>query len=307
MELHEIASKAGVTKNEVVLLLETVESEKVSIVELSKKVNLSVQTLKKVRSLVPDLFVPIPNFFILSQKGKVLLHNRKESFKFTDAHEKEVRRLLREYSPRRPTPKREYDQFYTTEDTQVKRVKLLSESHDLEHISILFLGDDDITSACLGVLGVAKRIAVLDIDQRQLSFIESIAKSEKFKVELYLSDFREGIPADIKRGFDIVFSDTPYTPDGFELFLLKALDASKNLLSTLYMCYGTSERSIERLIPIQEIISKRNLVIKDALWCFNSYQGAESIGDTSNLYVLKPTPATVYNKKYVGKRIYTHE
>jgi predicted methyltransferase len=243
----------------------------------------------------------------LSQAGIKLIDQKKEPFKFTQAHENEVRRVLREYSSKRPIPKREYDQFYTTEDTQVKRIKLISESHDLEHTSILFLGDDDLTSVCLGILGLTKRIAVLDIDQRQLSFIETVAKTEKFKLEIYLSDFREGIPADLKKGFDVIFTDTPYTPDGFELFMCRALEACKNLQSTLYMCFGTSERSIERLLPIQEIISRKKLVIKDAFWAFNSYSGAESIGDSSNLYVLKPTPSTVFNKKPTGKRQRQHQ
>ncbi len=307
MKIHDIASKAGITTKEVVLMLETVRLGKISIVDLSSKVNLSVQTLKNIRSIVPDVFLPIPNFFVLSQVGVKLIVEQKESFKFTTVHENEIRRVLREHSSKRPFPKREYDQFYTTEDTQVKRIKLIAESHDLEHTSILFLGDDDLTSACLGVLGLTKRIAVLDIDQRQLSFIENIAKTEKFKVELYLSDFRDGIPVDLKKGFDVVFTDTPYTPDGFELFLCKALEACKNSLSTLYACFGTSERSVERLLPIQEIIFKKSLVIRDAYWAFNSYSGAESIGDSSNLYVLKPTPSTVFNKKPTGKRIYTHE
>lgn len=307
IDINLLAHKVGVAKNDILDILKAIGVSKLSLNDASSKANVPIQTIKKLRQEAPELFLPIPNFLVLSPKAHELLSNIPTEFNFTEARAEEIRSVLTSFSSQRPIPKREYDQFYTTPETQIKRIKLLSENHDLQNSEVIFLGDDDVTSVCLGLLGITKRIAVVDIDQRQLDFIEKVARSLKIKLELYLCDLREGLLSELTKKFDIIFTDPPYTPDGFSLFLQRGLESARGLVSTLYLCYSTSDRSLERLLPIQEELIKRALVLKQVFSDFNNYTGAYSIGDKSNLYVVSPTPKTPFKKPTKGKRIYTHE
>ncbi len=63
------------------------------------------------------------------------------------------------------------------------------------------------------------------------------------------------------------------------------------LSSKLYlMCYGYTDRSVERGFKIQQIISSLGLIIQEKIRGYNRYYGAESIGSQSDLYVIQPTP-----------------
>ena len=308
MELHTLAEKLGVNSSDLIELFSAIGDEKVSFPDLLKKTNFSKETLKKFKVYFADFLLPIPNFFVLNENGKkIILDLQKKKISFTHEDEVLIRKILAFYNAQRPKPKREYDQFYSTVDTQVARIKLFCELEDVAHSDFLFLGDDDITSICLSIIGGGKRICVCDIDQNQLNFIDLIAKSEKLKIELYHADLIKELPAELSGKFDVTFTDPPYTPNGFELFLNREMEAQKNELGTYYICYGTSERAMERFIPIQKIISDYNLAIAFAYRNFNKYTGAESIGSSSNLYVLKNTPATKHIKKVPLDRIYTYE
>lgn len=308
MEIHGLLSKVGITSNDLSEILNAIGNEKVSYNDLVARTGFSKETLKKFRDVFGLYLFPIPNFYVLNDKGKKLLENSSGmKRKFTQEDEELIRNIFKVHSSKRPVPKREYDQFYTTVETQVKRVKYFVENHDLTNSEVLFVGDDDITSICLLMLGVVKRVAVVDIDVSQLNFIEAIAKEEKLQVELYQCDLREKLPNELRGRFDIVFSDPPYTPDGFKLFLQREIEATKNESSTIYVCYGTSERAYERLLPVQKTICDFDLAINFASANFNKYTGAQSIGSSSNLYVLKPTAKTKLERKLKLKRIYTYE
>jgi predicted methyltransferase len=58
---------------------------------------------------------------------------------------KKLKEFLEKYKNFRPKPKREYDQFFATEETLIRRVLILENFID-QNKEILFLGDDDLTS-----------------------------------------------------------------------------------------------------------------------------------------------------------------
>lgn len=217
-------------------------------------------------------------------------------------------RLLSRYKEIRPAPKRNYDQFTATVETTTRRVALLNFLGDLKGKRVLFLGDDDFTSVVAANMKQSEYIAVVDIDERILDTITSISEELGLGIGKKKHDLRIQMPDELKGKFDIVFTDPPYTPGGIRLFISRALDAldKKNQSARLYICYGNSDRARERFLPIQEIITESGLMIKYAFDRFNRYEGAESIGSSSSLYVLETTPkARSLVKGNYDKPIYT--
>ncbi|OGC50505.1 hypothetical protein A2716_04860 [candidate division WWE3 bacterium RIFCSPHIGHO2_01_FULL_40_23] len=309
MDLKNLSEKVGISSGDLFLILENIKREgRISTHDLIGKTGFSKETLKKFRDNFSSYLEPVSNFFILNDNGKKFLSSltfNKKAFEASD--ELLIHSLYKECATSRPKPKREYDQFYSTEDTQVKRIKFLMENEAYEDASILFLGDDDLTSLCLLEIGAFKNVAVCDIDPSQLSFIESVAKKKSFDIQLYYADLREGLPKDLIESYDVVFSDPPYTPSGFKLFLSRELEALWGSFGKAYICFGSSERSLERFLLVQSIINEFNLAIIYALFNFNRYESALSIGSSSNLYTLMKTPKTKVSKKLDVSKIYTYE
>ncbi len=199
---------------------------------------------------------------------------------------------LKRFFAFRSKSKRNLDQFPATLETVIKRASLIQERGDLEGKRALFLGDYDLTSIAFALFRGAEKIIVADIDRQLLRLIEKIVQKERLKIEFLYYDAKQPLPPAMKGVFDIVFSDPPYTPNGFKVFLSRAIEAVGENEATFYFCYGYSDRARERGLEAQKIISQLGLLIEEKLQDFNRYQGAESIGSRSSLYILKMTPKT---------------
>ena len=202
--------------------------------------------------------------------------------------------ILDKYAHMRPEPNRAYDQFYATRETVARRAELLNFMDDVAGKRILFLGDDDWGSVGVGIQKQAEKVVALDVDKRMLGSIRQLAELEKLEIETESYDARDILPAKLVGKFDVVFTDPPYTPAGVELFLARAVAALDPAKPTgrVYLCFGNSDRAKERFLPIYELISKSGLMMRWVWDKFNRYQGAESIGSASSLFVLETTPKT---------------
>lgn len=205
-----------------------------------------------------------------------------------------VLELLRRHKDKRPAPERKYDQFTATIETTAKRASLLDQNEDLAGKRLLFLGDDDFTSIAVSSFGKASKVAVLDIDNRILDNIGQVAKEEGLKVDSESYDARKALPEEYKQKFDIVFTDPPYTPEGIKLFVSRAIQAldPQNQSARIYLCYGNSDRAKERFLPIYDLLTSSGLMIRWVFDKFNRYEGAESIGSASSLFILDVTSKT---------------
>jgi predicted methyltransferase len=236
-----------------------------------------------------------------------------------------LKEFLEKYKNLRPKPKREYDQFFATEETLIKRVSILENFID-QNKEILFLGDDDLTSLALSLFITRTnadkyKIVVIDIDKDILNFINFVCEKEKFNVETYHYDLRNPLPKDKFKKFNLVFTDPPYTPFALELWLTRCIEATlgsgsnkkrkkPEVLSSKYylICYGYTQRETEKGLKIQEIITKIGLVIQEKIRDFNNYYGAKSIGSKSDLYILQPTPKINLQKIDIERtKFYTHQ
>lgn len=199
--------------------------------------------------------------------------------------------LLKKYADQRPSQERKYDQFTATIETTARRASLLNLFEDVRDKRLLFLGDDDFTSIAVANLHTASSITVLDIDGRILDKIGLISKSEKLDINSGNYDVRKTLPPSHFSKFDVVFTDPPYTTDGIKLFISRAIQALdiSNQAARIYVCYGNSDRAKERFLPIYEVFSASGLMLRWVFDKFNRYNGAESIGSASSLFVLDVT------------------
>lgn len=206
----------------------------------------------------------------------------------------------------RPKAKRKLDQFGVTEETLAARADFLASRGFLTDGKVLFLGDYDLTS--LAVLPAAKNTEVwaLDIDQEVLELIKRKGKEAVGTVQHNLCS---SLPKRLIASFDCVFVDPPYSPGGITLFLSRALEAlTKGERARVILSYGTSEKAPERALAVQKKILEHGVVIEELLPDFNEYLAAKTIGDRSDLYILRLTPRTkpLIRGEYQGK-IYTYE
>lgn len=227
----------------------------------------------------------------------------------------QLKEILKNYQ--RPKPKREFDQFYATEETLIKRALLIKKFYKKVNGEILFLGDDDLTSIATSLILNSPPIAVVDIDKEILDLIDKISKDYNFNIQTIQYDLRNPLPKNKFYNFNLIFFDPPYTPLGIFVWLNRALEASMgkgrnkkrkspDFLKNKYyfLCYSYGERSLERGLEIQRIITQLGLIIETKLKNFNKYYNARP----SDLYILKPTPKIDLRKiDMKRKAFYTFE
>ncbi|MGI6371239.1 MAG: bis-aminopropyl spermidine synthase family protein [Patescibacteria group bacterium] len=222
--------------------------------------------------------------------------------------------VLHKWQSLRPSPDRNLDQFWATEETVKKRVAYIGGLINDRTEKILFLGDDDLTSVALCMSRSSLKATVVDIDKRILEFIGRIAESEGLLIETYYHDLRNPLPKDLFNDYDLIFYDPPYTTQGIGAWLARSIEASlsggknadRKSLDRLsrkkyVMCYGYTDRGVERGYAIQKIITDFGLVIQEKRKNFNEYYEAKAINSLSDLYLLSPTPH-VNIRKIDGER-----
>ena len=200
----------------------------------------------------------------------------------------ELRESFAKLCERRMAAKRELDQFYATTDTVVRRARLLVEQGEQQR-GILFLGDDDLTNVAVGLTGTDRQMSVLDVDEDVIRLSQEMADEMGRPLQTLRHDLREPLPRKWTKKFGCVFTDPPYAPEGFALFISRAIEALK-ADGRLYVSFGSSRRASERGLSKQKILTDAGLYVERVIEDFNRYDGAESIGSTSALWITRMTP-----------------
>jgi predicted methyltransferase len=140
--------------------------------------------------------------FVEGVLGMVADHSKTEGSRVIALEHKPILKKLREASSRRPSADPKLDQTHATPETALRRALYMLDEGSLAGRNALLLGDDDLTSVAMGLLNVAKRITVVDIDGRLLETITGISEEEGLDIECVLHDLREPLPEDLKGAFD---------------------------------------------------------------------------------------------------------
>lgn len=316
---NKVSKETGVpTKKVLDLLFALRDGEAIENNELIRRVDVSKNAINKVKERLASVLKPVSKDTQLNANHiKEIQAIFNEGYKpeevlwtiLEDDGYKQAVKLLKNISGKRPSPERRLDQFTATIETTARRASLLQFFGDLEGKRLLFLGDDDFTSVAVASLKVASHIEVLDVDKRILDSIKDISETETLSISTTRSDLKQRLPNQLMRSFDVVFSDPPYTENGMNLFLSRAIQAldPDNNTARIYTCYGNSDRGKERYLPVQRLFTESGLMMRWIFDGFNRYVGAESIGSASSLFIAEATPRTkpIIKANY-DKPIYTN-
>jgi predicted methyltransferase len=207
-----------------------------------------------------------------------------------DEHSETLEKL-REYSALRPEPSPQLDQAFATPETALRRALYMLERGDLEGRDALFLGDDDFTSVAAGLLGVAKGITVIDIDERLIKVIEDVLRDDGLEIECVVHDLRKPLPEGLRGRFDVVLTDPPYTVPGLELFLSRGVDALRGRkTASVYLCFA--DKPPLEMLEVHRAITSMGLFVRELIPRFNLYEGAEMFGNTTFMARLATTEET---------------
>ncbi len=212
----------------------------------------------------------------------------------------EVKEALNEIFINRPQADVTIDQSKCTVDTAIKRAVLCLRNSSLIGKRILCIGDDDLVSIALGFLlkklfndirYSKTKIFVMDIDNRILDYISSIAKKEELPINCEYVDLRSPLSESFKGQFDCFFTDPPYTLQGMNLFLSRGLEALRDE-SGLNIFLSYAHKSPEFELNMQKCFVDMGLMVSEILTAFNNYDGAEIIGNMGQMIILKTTSSS---------------
>jgi predicted methyltransferase/ribosomal protein S18 acetylase RimI-like enzyme len=198
---------------------------------------------------------------------------------------------LREYLDLRPRPLTQLDQAHGTPETALHRALYMLEKGDVEGRSILFLGDDDLTSIAVALLRAAREITVIDIDARLIEAVQLANKREGLNINFLEHDLRNPLPKHLHYHFDAIFTDPPYTKPGLSLFVSRGITALQPRKGTsIYLAYAS--QSPRKMLEMQKILTIMGLTITERIPRFNTYEGAEMFANTTLLERLETTEKT---------------
>lgn len=132
----------------------------------------------------------------------------------------------------------EFYQSFNTFESLKLRYALMSQNNDLNDKSVIFFGDDELFSVLYALNNNAKRIVVIDIDDRILNYIRKVSKNYNLKIEVYKHNIFEKLPIEFVNQFDIFFASGLKDYGGLIAFLLTGIISLKDdLNSSGYITY----------------------------------------------------------------------
>ncbi|AUS81770.1 putative methyltransferase [Actinoalloteichus sp. AHMU CJ021] len=205
-----------------------------------------------------------------------------------------------------PPPLPHLDHVPATPTSVVNRALWLRDTYDLVDARVMFLGDHDLTSLALGGLCPDLPITVVDLDERVLEHIDTIATRRGLRVRCLHADLRFGLPPTAVRQADLVFTDPPYTEEGIGLFAARGVEALRAGTGRLLVAYGYSARTPRLGLTVQRQLGRLGLLFEAILPDFDRYVGAQAIGSSSDLYVCRPVSGAGRRPQDAPSNIYTH-
>ncbi|MGH3133259.1 MAG: bis-aminopropyl spermidine synthase family protein [Gaiellaceae bacterium] len=192
-----------------------------------------------------------------------------------------------------PPPRLDLDQCHCTAETKLRRVLALHDADALVGRRVLLLGDDDLVSLAIdrvvrrfGSHASIARLAVVDVDPEVVDAARRALGEAPYPTSYVLHDLREPLPAELRRSFDTVVTDPPYTLEAAVLFLSRAVDALDGG-GDVFFSFGSRRPGAGLLV--QRAIGQMGFAIVRLLRDFNEYVGAGALGGASSLYHLSAT------------------
>lgn len=260
-----------------VKILKRLWEGKQMFLELLKDQESTINFLKELHFLYKENLITLltNKYFTLTEKGKEYVINLKLSSekvrcnvcqgKGIDLSKyQDILIKFKEIVKNRPLPINEYDQGAFTPEDGLRRVLFMLERGDLEGEKILILGDDDLISIVIGLMKVAEKITVVEIDQRLIEFI----KVTDLNIETILYNAEESLILPTK--YNTFITDPVETVEGWKLFLSRGISCLDKF-GVVYFGLTSIECSKKKWYEFQKLMGEMGLVITDILRNFSTY------------------------------------
>ncbi|AAC07602.1 bis-aminopropyl spermidine synthase family protein [Aquifex aeolicus] len=213
--------------------------------------------------------------------------------------DKELYRTFVEIAKDRPKPVQQYDQGSVTPETTVSRVLFLDSRGDLRGKEIIVMGaEDDLTGLAIALTRKAKRVLIIDIDERLIDFDNRIIKELGIdNAEAMVWDLRNPYTEDFLGKFDVFITDPPETFAAFRAFIGRGIATLKDAGCAGYFGLTLRDSSIFRWKEFQEIlINEYGVVITDIIQDFNDYMNWEYHPETraAQIAPVKKNPTDIW-------------
>lgn len=128
---------------------------------------------------------------------------------------------------------------------------------------IAVLGDDDFTSLALASTGRFE-VTVFEIDERVCEKVRALAQELKLAVTVVQHDLRKPLPQKYLQTMDAFYTDSPYSLNGFTLFISRGISLLKNEAKKHGFASFSPEMPIleEVELPVQQAITKMGLFVE---------------------------------------------
>ncbi|SER84866.1 Predicted methyltransferase [Streptomyces sp. yr375] len=189
------------------------------------------------------------------------------------------------------------DQSHCTAETKVRRVLALLAAGALPGGSLLLIGDDDLVSLAVAVVGdvlgapIVEQVTVVDISPEILDHIQKVSAGLGTRVETVQHDLRLPLPAGLHQQHDVAMTDPPYTPEGARLFLSRAVEGLRpGPAHSVFFSFGG--KSPDEMLEVQREIMALGLVTNGYIRNFNEYEGSGILGGVGFFQHLLTTNST---------------
>jgi predicted methyltransferase len=124
-------------------------------------------------------------------------------------------------------------------------------------------------------------VAVLECDGRLERFLHGLPE-DVGPNRVIAHDLRDPLPPELEGGFDVFFTDPPYTLAGLSLFVSRGVSALRPQVGKQgYVCFG--HRSPDESAQVFGLLVQMGLAPVEVLPGFNSYDGAQLLAGSSQM------------------------
>jgi hypothetical protein len=184
---------------------------------------------------------------------------------------KEVLKEYKRIAENRPETVEKYDQGFISVDGVIRRVEFIYERGDLFDSRMFIVGDDDLLSIAAALTGLPKRIFVVEIDERLVSFIDKKADEYGLPIQTMVYDVQQSFPTKLRKKFHVFVTDPVETILGLKLFLSRCISSLKGKGCAGYFGITTLEASSTKWYELEKMIHNMGFIITDLRRRFSIY------------------------------------
>ncbi|MBI9082220.1 MAG: bis-aminopropyl spermidine synthase family protein [Desulfobacterales bacterium] len=188
---------------------------------------------------------------------------------------RQLERNLEQIARKQPSPILLFGHRGITIESTLNRINYMLYRDDVVDKEIAFIGDNDLCSIALGLLGKSRRLCVFDIDEKLIDFLRAVCKEYSLKIEFVNYDCHNPTPVEFQNSFDVFWSDPYPTADAsFEyLFWQRGLSLLRLGAGKIgYTLSMPSHKNRSHFHASQRLLTDLGLIITDVIPRMNSYK-----------------------------------